>query len=231
MQYDAHVDPKKEIYWTHVSADACRFAMIWKYGGIYMDTDVISLRPIPEDHFLATEGFTATSSGVFGLSSHYQLAWQFMENLVENYRGEILGHQGPGVFTRIVRKLCGWPVFNSTDDVMGSNISYFHPQRFYPILYYEVWQNLPTLNNSYALNLWNYMNNKGISMVPGSNTLVEHIYQKYCPTTYEYRIYSREEEQQFSGLRFPPIIEQDLSYTLRYMDSLGGTLPELLHVL
>ncbi|XP_018429538.1 PREDICTED: alpha-1,4-N-acetylglucosaminyltransferase-like, partial [Nanorana parkeri] len=186
------VDPRKEIYWTHVSSDACRFAMMWKYGGIYMDTDVISLRPVPEDHFLADETSTSTSSAVFGLSSHYQLAWQFMENFVENYRGDLWGHQGPGVVTRVVKKLCGWPVFNSTDDVMCSNISYFHPQRFYPILYpswrqyYEVWQILPTFNNSYALHLWNYMNNKGISMVPGSSTLVEHIYQKYCPTTYEY---------------------------------------------
>ncbi|XP_018428377.1 PREDICTED: alpha-1,4-N-acetylglucosaminyltransferase-like [Nanorana parkeri] len=186
------VDPKKEIYWIHVLSDACRFSLVWKYGGIYMDTDVISLRPIPKDHFLGTEGFTGTSSGVFGLSSHYQLAWKIMENFVENYRGEIWGHQGPGVVTRVVKKLCGLPVFNSTDDVMCSNISYFHPQRFYPIpypawrRYYEVWQNLPTFNNSYALHLWNYMNNKGISMVPGSNTLVEHLYKKYCPTTYEY---------------------------------------------
>ncbi|XP_073481001.1 alpha-1,4-N-acetylglucosaminyltransferase-like [Aquarana catesbeiana] len=186
------VNPKKEIYWTHVSSDACRFAMMWKYGGIYMDTDVISLRRIPQDHFLAAESFIVTSSSVFGLSSHYQLAWQFMENFVENYRGEIWGHQGPGVFTRVVKKLCGMPVFTSTNDVMCANISYFHIQRFYPILnpawkkYFEVWENLPTFNDSYALHLWNFRNREGISMVPGSNTLVEHLYQKQCPTTYDY---------------------------------------------
>ncbi|XP_073480997.1 alpha-1,4-N-acetylglucosaminyltransferase-like isoform X1 [Aquarana catesbeiana] len=186
------VNPKREVYWTHVSSDACRFALMWKYGGIYMDADVISLYPIPQDHFVAAETFTTTSSSVFGLSPHYQLAWQFMENFVENYRGEIWGHQGPGVFTRVVKKLCGMPVFNSTDDVMCTNISYFHPQRFYPILYpswrryFEVWQNLPTFNYSYALHLWNFMNKEGKSMVPGSNTLVEHLYQKQCPTTYGY---------------------------------------------
>lgn len=165
---------------------------MWKYGGIYMDTDVISLCPIPQDHFVAAETFTTTSSSVFGLSLHYQLAWQLMENFVENYRGEIWGHQGLGVFTRVVKKMCGMPVFNSTDDVMCTNISYFHPQRFYPILYpswrryFEVWQNLPTFNYSYALHLWNFMNKEGKSMVPGSNTLVEHLYQKQCPTTYGY---------------------------------------------
>ncbi|XP_040203354.1 alpha-1,4-N-acetylglucosaminyltransferase-like [Rana temporaria] len=184
------VNPEKEVYWTHVSSDASKFALMWKYGGIYMDTDVISLCPIPQDHFLAAQDVTITSSSVFGLSSHYQLAWQFMENFVENYMGEIWGHQGSGVFTRVVNKLCGMPVFKSTDDVMCGNISYFHPQRFYPInyplwsRYYEVWENLPTFKDSYALHLWNFMNKEGKSMVPGSNMLVEHLYKKYCPATY-----------------------------------------------
>ncbi|XP_040204129.1 alpha-1,4-N-acetylglucosaminyltransferase-like [Rana temporaria] len=186
------VNPKKEVYWKHVTSDACRFALMWKYGGIYIDTDVISLRPIPQDHFLAAQDATVISSGVFGLSSHYQLAWQFMENFVKNYRGKIWGHQGPGVVTRAVKKLWGMPVFTSTDDVMCGNISCLHPQRFYPInylswrRYFEVWENLPTFKDSYALHLWNFMNNKGKSMVPGSHTLVEHLYQKQCPTTYEY---------------------------------------------
>lgn len=185
------VDPDREVYWTHVKSDACRFALMWKYGGIYMDTDVISIRPIPEDHFLAAETFTTTSSSVFGLSPHHKLTWEFMENFVQNYRGEIWGHQGPGVFTRVVNKYCGVPQFKSLDHIMCANASYFHPERFYPILYpswkkyFEVWSKLPTFNNSYALHLWNFMNKERKSMVPKTNTLVEHLYQKYCPSTYE----------------------------------------------
>ncbi|XP_068135844.1 alpha-1,4-N-acetylglucosaminyltransferase-like [Hyperolius riggenbachi] len=184
------VDQSREQYWTHVSSDACRFAMIWKYGGIYMDTDVISISQIPNDHFLAAQSQGTTSSSVFGLSPHHSLTWQFMENFVENYRGEIWGHQGPGVFTRVVTRWCGMPTFNCTDDVMCANISYFHPQRFYPIpykswrKYFQVWERLPTFNSSYALHLWNFMNKAGQTMVPGSNTLVEHLYQNYCPTIY-----------------------------------------------
>ncbi|XP_063771605.1 alpha-1,4-N-acetylglucosaminyltransferase-like [Pseudophryne corroboree] len=184
------VNPKKELYWTHVSSDACRFALIWKYGGIYMDADVISLRPIPKDHFVAAEHSTATSSSVFGLPPHYNVTWEFMENFVQNYRGEIWGHQGPGVFTRVVKRLCGISKFTSADDAMCANISYLHPDRFYPLSYsswkkyFEVWKDLPTFPKSYALHLWNYMNSEGKTMVPGSNTLVEHIYQQQCPSTY-----------------------------------------------
>ncbi|XP_068136510.1 alpha-1,4-N-acetylglucosaminyltransferase-like [Hyperolius riggenbachi] len=190
MTWFKKTDPKKERYWTHVSSDACRFAMIWKYGGIYMDTDVISIRPIPEADFLAGEHSQSTSSAVFGLSPHHNLTWQFMESFVENYRGDKWGHQGPVVFTRLVTKLCGTSVLESKEDTTCANISYFKPGRFYPILYsswkkyFEVWPNLPTFDNSYALHLWNYMNSEHKSMVPGSNTLVEHLYQDYCPTTY-----------------------------------------------
>ncbi|XP_077147403.1 alpha-1,4-N-acetylglucosaminyltransferase-like [Ranitomeya variabilis] len=185
------IDTTREVYWTHVKSDACRFAMMWKYGGIYMDTDVISIRPIPEDNFLAAETFTTTSSSVFGLSPHHNLSWEFMENFVQNYRGEIWGHQGPGVFTRVLNNHCGVPKFTSVDHVKCANVSYFHPERFYPILYpswrkyFEVWKKLPTFHNSYALHLWNFMNKERKAMVVGSNTLVEHLYKQYCPSTYE----------------------------------------------
>ncbi|XP_059806196.1 alpha-1,4-N-acetylglucosaminyltransferase-like isoform X3 [Hypanus sabinus] len=38
------VNPEREKYWAHVLADGCRLALLWKYGGIYLDTDIISLR-------------------------------------------------------------------------------------------------------------------------------------------------------------------------------------------
>ncbi|XP_066445413.1 alpha-1,4-N-acetylglucosaminyltransferase-like [Eleutherodactylus coqui] len=185
------IKPRREVHWTHVKADACRIAMIWKYGGIYMDTDVISIRPIPEDNFLIAEHDRRASNGIFGLSPYHKLSWEFMENFVQNYIGALWGHQGPGVFTRVVNKYCGIPQFNSMDDLKCANVSYLHPERFFPIWYpswkkyYEVWKVLPTFKNSYALHLWNFMNGERKSMVVGSNTLIEHLYRQYCPSTYE----------------------------------------------
>ncbi|XP_069830353.1 alpha-1,4-N-acetylglucosaminyltransferase-like [Dendropsophus ebraccatus] len=182
--------PEREVFWTHVKSDACRFAMMWKYGGIYMDTDVISIRPIPEDNFIAAESVNSTSSSVFGLSPHHKLTWEFMENFVQNYKGKVWGHQGPGVFTRVVTKHCGNLTFESLDHLTCANVSYFHHERFYPITYrhwrkfFEVWNTLPTFNNSYALHLWNYMNKERKLMLVGSNSLVENLYRQYCPSTY-----------------------------------------------
>ncbi|XP_018426690.1 PREDICTED: alpha-1,4-N-acetylglucosaminyltransferase-like [Nanorana parkeri] len=191
MTWYKKVNPQKEKYWTHVISDACRFAMIWKHGGIYMDTDVISICPIPKDHFVAAESPRVTSGGVFGLPPFHSVSWEFMENFVVEYKGWKWGHNGPGVFTRVIKKLCGEIVFTFLVDTICANMSYFHPHRFYPILYtswqkyFEVSNYLPTFTDSYGLHLWNYKNKNGLTMVPGSNTLVEHLYKKYCPSTYE----------------------------------------------
>ncbi|NXU82356.1 A4GAT galactosyltransferase, partial [Xiphorhynchus elegans] len=35
---------KSEPYFLHVLSDACRIVLMWKYGGVYLDTDFIVLR-------------------------------------------------------------------------------------------------------------------------------------------------------------------------------------------
>ncbi|KAM8954435.1 alpha-1,4-N-acetylglucosaminyltransferase-like isoform 2-T2 [Pelodytes ibericus] len=184
------VNPDLETHWIHVSSDGCRLALIWRYGGIYMDTDIISIRPIPDENFLAAESSRYSSNGVFGLSQNHTFTWKSMDNFVKNYNGEVWGHQGPYLFTHVLEQFCILPEFERVEDIICGNISFLHPQRFYPIaypswaLYYEVWEKLPTFNDSYALHLWNYMNSAHKTMVPGSNSLVDHLYQRFCPSTY-----------------------------------------------
>ncbi|KAG8580346.1 hypothetical protein GDO81_007259 [Engystomops pustulosus] len=185
------IDPEKENYWIHNLADSCRLALIWKYGGIYMDTDIISSRPVPYKNFAAAEFPKSSSNGVFGFSSQHNFIWRCMEDFVQNYDGSFWGLQGPYLFTRVLKQICELRGFNGTEDSTCGNITFLNPQRFYPISYgdwksyYAVWDNLPTFNDSYALHLWNQMNSKEKrTMVPGSNTLVEHLYKMYCPSTY-----------------------------------------------
>ncbi|CAI9541289.1 unnamed protein product, partial [Staurois parvus] len=190
-QFYLQVDPAKEIYWAHVSSDACRLALLWKHGGIYMDTDFISLRPIPHHNFLAAESKEYSSNAVLGFSSHHEFTWKCMEDFVKNYRGDIWGYQGPFLFTRIRNQFCNMAFFNGKEDFMCGNITILSPEHFYPIgpgsfnRYYEVWDKEPTFDICYALHLWNYANRGDHrTIVPGSNTLVEHLYQKNCPSVY-----------------------------------------------
>ncbi|XP_075056625.1 alpha-1,4-N-acetylglucosaminyltransferase-like [Mixophyes fleayi] len=184
------VNPKAEIHWTHISADACRLALMWKYGSLYMDTDTISIRTIPHKNFLAGESNQISSNGVFGFTSHDYFNWKSMIDFAQNYNGQIWGQQGPLLFTRILKQYCVLPNFKSVEDITCGNITFLHPDRFYPLRdaswkrYHEVWETLPTFNDSYALHLWNYMGRGKLIMIPGSNTLVEHLYKQHCPSTY-----------------------------------------------
>nr|KAF6419798.1 alpha-1,4-N-acetylglucosaminyltransferase [Molossus molossus] len=184
------INVSEQRHWLHVSSDASRLAIIWKYGGVYMDTDVISIRPIPEENFLAAQASRYSSNGIFGFLPHHAFLWECMENFVEHYNSYIWGNQGPELMTRMLRLWCRLEDFQEVSDLRCLNLSFLHPQRFYPISYlewrryYEVWNTDPSFNDSYALHLWNYMNKEGRGVVRGSNTLVENLYRKHCPRTY-----------------------------------------------
>ncbi|KAM4862871.1 alpha-1,4-N-acetylglucosaminyltransferase [Urocitellus parryii] len=184
------INASTQAYWLHVSSDASRLAIIWKYGGVYMDTDVISIRPIPEENFLAAQSSRYSSNGVFGFLPHHPFLWGCMENFVEHYNSKIWGNQGPILITRMLKLWCKLGDFQGLSDLRCLNLSFLHPQRFYPISYpqwrryYEVWDRDLSFNDSYALHLWNYMNKEGRTVVRGSNTLVENLFREYCPRTY-----------------------------------------------
>ncbi|KAM4040714.1 alpha-1,4-N-acetylglucosaminyltransferase-like isoform 1-T2 [Anomaloglossus baeobatrachus] len=184
------IDPQQQSFWTHVSSDACRIALIWRHGGIYMDTDIISIDAIPKKDFLAAESSQYSSNGVFGFSPHHDFTQKCIVDFVQNYDSRIWGQQGPRLFTRILKRSCHLPEFAGFEDGMCGNYTLFNPKRFYPIpgsdwkKYYEVWEKLPSFNNSYALHLWNFVNKQKLTMVPGSNTLLEFLYKEHCPSTY-----------------------------------------------
>ncbi|KAM9127834.1 alpha-1,4-N-acetylglucosaminyltransferase-like [Pangshura tecta] len=186
-----NVNAIQEKHWVHISSDASRLALIWKYGGIYMDTDVISIRPIPVANFLAAQASQFSSNGIFGFPHHHWFIWDCIKDFVQNYNGRIWGNQGPFLMTRRLRALCNLTNFHNVEDQSCQNISFLHPQRFYPIPYqawrqnYEVWDTNPDFNDSYALQLWNFMNKEHKPVVAGSNVLVENLYKTYCPTTYK----------------------------------------------
>lgn len=188
------VNASAQSNWLHVSSDAARLAVIWKYGGIYLDTDVISIRPVPEDNFLAAQASHFSSNGVFGFLPRHPFLWGCMENFVEHYDSDTWGHQGPDLLSRMLRVWCRLGDFQEVSDLHCADLSFLHPRRFYPIpypqwrRYYEVWDSDHSFNDSYALHLWNYMNQEGKTVERGSNTLVEKLYRKHCPLTYRHLI-------------------------------------------
>ncbi|KAF7253852.1 Alpha-1,4-N-acetylglucosaminyltransferase [Varanus komodoensis] len=199
------VNATQEKNWIYIISDAIRLAMLWKYGGIYMDTDVISIRPIPVTNFLAAQSSQFSSNGILGFQPHHRFLWDCMKDFVQNYNGNIWGNQGPYLITRMLKKICNLTNFEDVKDQRCQNISFLHPERFYPIpfqqwmQYYKVWDSRPNFNHSYALHLWNFMNQEEKKNVTvGSNTLVENLFKTYCPTTYRSLAQAAQRSEQMS---------------------------------
>ncbi|XP_029472280.1 alpha-1,4-N-acetylglucosaminyltransferase-like isoform X1 [Rhinatrema bivittatum] len=186
------INSDKEQFWTHVISDGFRIAVVWKYGGIYMDTDIISIKPLQEVDFLAFEELRTCSSSAFGFQRHHEYLWECMEDFVKNYRGAIWGQQGPLLHTRVIARRCEFPDFKYIKDGTCKNISILHPQRLSPIhysnwgKYFEVWDHKNTFNNSYGFHMWNFMNKNKKKVMAGSNSLAENLFIKNCPLTYEF---------------------------------------------
>ncbi|KAM5315075.1 alpha-1,4-N-acetylglucosaminyltransferase-like [Glossophaga mutica] len=176
--------------WLHVSSDGSCLAIIWKHGGLDMDTDVISIRPIPEENFLAAQASQYARNGVFGFLPHHTFLWECMENFAEHYKSYIWGNQGSNLMKRMLRMWCKLEDFQGVSNLRYSNSYFLHPQRFYPFSYpewrhyYEVWDTDPSFSDSYALHLWNYMNQEGKGVVRGINMLAKNLCHMHCPRTY-----------------------------------------------
>lgn len=51
-------------------SDLLRLLTLWKFGGVYMDIDVVSLRPVPMENFvIAEKPGPMLGSGVIGLQN------------------------------------------------------------------------------------------------------------------------------------------------------------------
>ncbi|XP_030072881.1 alpha-1,4-N-acetylglucosaminyltransferase [Microcaecilia unicolor] len=186
------INMSTECLWTLISSHAFRLALIWRYGGIYFDTNVISLKPIPDKEFVVCAyNLTHISNRIFGFPQNHQFLWDCMENFVKSYKGAAWGSKDPQLITRVLKNWCELPKLKNQEDSKCQNISYLHPIRFFPIpsgkqeKYFQTWDSKNTFENSYGLYFFNHMSHRHKQVVVGNNSLGEHLYIQYCPNTYE----------------------------------------------
>ncbi|XP_055502015.1 alpha-1,4-N-acetylglucosaminyltransferase-like isoform X2 [Leucoraja erinacea] len=192
------VIPKKERFWLHVLADGCRVAMLWKYGGIYLDSDIISMQSLPFGNFTSAQLSDSISNGAMGFyHRHHPFLWNCMKDFVANYNAYIWGQQGPKLITRVLKRWCQMDKIIAFIGKECNGISLWNIERFYAIpcpaweKYYAPWKKDEEriFSTSYGAHVWSFMNsNKKKNVIVGSGSLIEHFFQLYCPTTYRYII-------------------------------------------
>lgn len=194
--YD-NADPAQEEFWTHVQSDAFRYAVLWQYGGLYLDTDVITFKPIPDGNFLGYQSADLINGAILSSTAHSAFLQSCMEDFVNNYQGASWGHQGPQLLTRVLQKLCSFSVWDPEKDYYckSQDVTICRQASFYSIpyqnwkMFYSPSWDMSIFKDSYAAHVWNQMNEWNASekqtMKKGDDTLLTNMFKKYCPRTHE----------------------------------------------
>ncbi|XP_044306798.1 lactosylceramide 4-alpha-galactosyltransferase isoform X1 [Varanus komodoensis] len=180
-----------EPYFLPILSDACRIAIMWKFGGIYLDTDFIILKNLNNlTNTLGMQSKYVLNGAFLSFVPKHNFIELCMQDFVANYNRWIWGHQGPQLFTRIFKKWCSIHSLQSSKSCRG--VTVLPQEAFYPIRwqdwkkYFEAVEasELPKhFKNTYAVHVWN-KKSQGTQFEVTSKALLAQLHYRYCPSTY-----------------------------------------------
>ncbi|PSS10258.1 Alpha 1,4-glycosyltransferase domain protein [Actinidia chinensis var. chinensis] len=187
-----NVDPGEVSLGQNLS-NLLRLALLYKFGGVYIDTDVILLKSLSklrnvigaQTIDLETGNWSRLNNAVMVFDKGHPLLYKFIEEFALTFDGNKWGHNGPYLVSRVVSRVKGRPGFDF--DVLS-------PMAFYPV----DWSRISGLflgprnethlkwlsgklnhirSQSYAVHLWNRQSRK-IDIEQGS--IIGHLISDSC---------------------------------------------------
>ncbi|OMO76466.1 hypothetical protein CCACVL1_15636 [Corchorus capsularis] len=109
-----------------------RLALLYKYGGVYLDTDIIVLKSLNKLRNVIgaqsmnpeTKNWTRLNNAVLIFDKQHPLLYKFIQEFALTFDGNKWGHNGPYLVSRVVARVSGRPGFNFT---------VLPPWTFYPV--------------------------------------------------------------------------------------------------
>ncbi|VVC41759.1 Nucleotide-diphospho-sugar transferases,Glycosyltransferase, DXD sugar-binding [Cinara cedri] len=180
---------------SHTS-DLLRFLTLWKFGGTYLDLDVVLMKSIEGiTNFVSAESSSSIASLVLNFDVDdigKTIANIAINDFVDNYRGNDWGYNGPGVITRALQKMCNTYLINDMDRLMCKGFMVFKPEAFCPISW-EDWRLYFDENNSnkvmakledrMGIHVWN-LHSKNSNIIVGSKQPYGLVAKKYCSSIF-----------------------------------------------
>lgn len=176
---------RQSSLWDYHLGDALRLVYLWKYGGIYLDTDVFVLKNLFDSfqNSLAYENAekTAIDGAILIFDKFHPFINLAMNKFVDEFR-DTWGYQGPSLMLRTYETYKNLHL-DSLAAVNVLNSSTFYPiswknleiKKLYQKNYFE--QMYRTVDGSWAIHLWNKAS-KSFQLEKGS--LLEHLLSTQC---------------------------------------------------
>lgn len=109
-----------------------RIGLLYRFGGIYLDTDVIVMKSLghlrnaigAQTNDLATGNWSRLNNAVMIFDKGHPLLLEFIQEFALTFDGNRWGHNGPYLVSRVVERLSGRD---------GFNLTVLPPLAFYPV--------------------------------------------------------------------------------------------------
>jgi len=190
-------DWKKSKYSSVHLSDTARLALLWKQGGLYLDTDVIVLKSFPEEFWeetsLGLQDFNQVNTAVISSKVRSDFLNLCMEMIAMHYAGDVWGAHGPLLLSNLLRRRCRSPLLDDVinDTVTCRGVHVYPRDAFYPVVWMN-WEELfsPSYNvserwrHSYSVHLWNRLTSVNVA-TPGSGVPIDLAARHNCPMVYK----------------------------------------------
>ncbi|KAJ6871335.1 hypothetical protein NC652_036875 [Populus alba x Populus x berolinensis] len=120
-----------EIPFAQNLSNLIRLAVLYKFGGIYLDTDFIVLKSFADlrnaigaQSIDVSRSWTRLNNAVLVFDMNHPLLLKFIEEFASTFDGNKWGHNGPYLVSRVVQRVAERP---------GYNFTILPPMAFYPV--------------------------------------------------------------------------------------------------
>ncbi|CAI0471227.1 unnamed protein product [Linum tenue] len=170
-----------------------RIAMIYKYGGAYIDTDFIVLRDFSELRNVVgaqtmdrmTNQWSSINNAVVVFDLGHPMLLEFIKEFSNTFNGNKWGYNGPAMFSRVCQRMGG--------SLPSYNVTILQPKAFYPVDWIQIrrlfrkpttgsqsrWADrlMVELQDSYALHLWNKRSRK---LIIEDGSVMDRLISEHC---------------------------------------------------
>ncbi|XP_035779124.1 lactosylceramide 4-alpha-galactosyltransferase-like [Anopheles albimanus] len=153
---------------VHLS-DVMRYLTLFKYGGTYLDLDVVVMKSFDslEPNFAGAESEVSVANGVMGFGTTgpgHELAEKCVPHLSAHFDDNSWAGNGPEVISLVLQKYCDT---NKPFNMSRERCRHFtvHPPKLFYAIYYPAFQlffeersleeALAKVNESIAIHVWN----------------------------------------------------------------------------
>ncbi|KAG5679439.1 hypothetical protein PVAND_009006 [Polypedilum vanderplanki] len=180
------------------TSDVFRLLLLWKYGGFYLDSDMIVKKSVGilGENFACSDGERGIISNAFLNFNHTsgrELVEAFINDQLTNFDEKAWGYNGPQSISRVTTKWCKKLNTNKLKKKKNCNGFNIHPKKFcFPILptYYEkIFQRNYTKvltkrsKDAITVHMWNKLT-KNIKIFKKEKNLYTTLAKNFCPRVY-----------------------------------------------